>query len=217
LQLISAPVGSPPAAGDALQPLSLPADVATMQPLTSQADVATMQPVLLSAAAIVPTQAASAPVESPLANQVAYVSNGSEDSRDLLTVKSASAVDNVVRDPAFAMLPDVLQRLGVLQRRETALLSVTIRPTMTEDFSTLSPRRNDAAHNNPTSRQDSLHDAFFTHSIVQHLLTEDGLPDDSSAPADIETLINDCLPGKTDKSLAHAIDAILSAARRKKE
>jgi rhamnogalacturonan endolyase len=217
LQLISAPVGSPPAAGDALQPLSLPADVATMQPLTSQADVVTMQPVLLLAAAIVPVQAASAPVESPLANQVAYVSGGSEHSRDLLTVKSASAVDNVVRDPSFAMLPDVLQRLGVLPRQETALLSVTIRPTITEDFSTLSPWRNDAAHNNPTSRQDSLHDAFFTHSIVQHLLTEDGLPADSSAPADIETLINDCLPGKNNKSLAHAIDTVLSAARRKKE
>jgi hypothetical protein len=52
---------------------------------------------------------------------------------------------------------------------------------------------------------------------VQHLLTEDGLPDDSSAPADIETLINDCLPGKNDKSLAHAIDTILAAARRRKE
>jgi hypothetical protein len=228
LQLISAPVGSPLAAGDTLQPLtaadtatsqplSSPADVVTMQPLSSPADVVTMQPVLISAAAIVPAQAASAPVESPWANQVAYVSGGSEHSHDLPTVKSASAVDNVVRDPAFAMLPDVLQRLGVLPRQETALLSVTIRPTMTEDYGTLSPWRNDAAHNNPTSRQDSLHDAFFTHSIVQHLLTEDSLPDDSSAPADIETLINDCLPGKNDKSLAHAIDTILAAARRRKE
>ena len=57
--------------------------------------------------------------------------------------------------------------------------------------------------------QDSLHDAIFTHSIVQHLLTEDSLPDDSSAPADIETLINDCLSGKTDKSLTHAIDTVM--------
>jgi hypothetical protein len=187
-----------------------------MQPLTSQADVATMQPVLSLAAAIVPAQAVSAPTQSPLANQVAYVSGGSEDSHDLLTVKSASAVDNVVRDPSFAMLSGELQRLGMLPRRETALLSVTIRPTMTENFGTLSPRSNDAAHNNPTSRQDSLHDAFFTHSIGQHLLTEYSLLDDSSAPADIETLLNDCLSGKTDKSLAHAIDIVLSAARHKK-
>jgi hypothetical protein len=134
-------------------------------------------------------------------------------------------VDNVVRDPAFAMLPDMLQRLGILPRRETAITSFLRSGVGTQDL--LYPnsglqkpvptleRGNKGTR--PALLQDSLHDAFFTHSIVQHLLTEDSLPDDSSAPADIETLINDCLSGKTDKSLAHAIDTVLSAARRKKE
>ena len=180
------------------------------------------QPVVLSAAAIVPVQTASAPTQSPLANQVAYVSGGVADLNDAPAVKSASAVDNVVRDPAFAMLPDLLQRLGILPRRETALTSFPRSGVGTQDLlypnsGLQNPVPTLERGNKGTRQADRLHDAIFTHSIVQHLFTENSLPDDSSAPADIETLINDCLSGKTDKSLAQAIDTVLSAARRKKE
>jgi hypothetical protein len=68
------------------------------------------------------------------------------------------------------------------------------------------------------SGQDRLHDAVFARSIARFSLTEeDGLPDDSSAPADIETFFKDCLPLKSGKSFAHAIDALLTAPRHKKD
>jgi len=74
---------------------------------------------------------------------------------------------------------------------------------------------------NQTSRsaliQDSLHDAVFARSIAPSATGEDDLPDDSSAPADIETFFNDCLPLKSGMSLAHAVDAVMAAARRKKD
>ncbi|MGA2063144.1 MAG: LamG-like jellyroll fold domain-containing protein, partial [Thermoguttaceae bacterium] len=49
LQLIAAPVGAPPASGDALQPLSAVAGTAISQPATSSADIAALQPVALPA------------------------------------------------------------------------------------------------------------------------------------------------------------------------
>jgi hypothetical protein len=66
--------------------------------------------------------------------------------------------------------------------------------------------------------QDRLHDAVFARSLARFSLTEeDGQPDDSSAPADIETFLNDSLPAKSDKSFAHAIDTLLAASRHKKD
>jgi len=63
-----------------------------------------------------------------------------------------------------------------------------------------------------------LHDAVFARSLARFSLTEyDGQPDDSPAPADIETFLNDCLPAKSDKSPAYAIDNVFAALRHKKE
>jgi hypothetical protein len=63
-----------------------------------------------------------------------------------------------------------------------------------------------------------LHDAVFARSIARFSLTEeDFLPEDSSAPADIDTILNGCPSFKSDKSLRHAIDTVLSAARHKQE
>jgi hypothetical protein len=196
--LISAPVGAPLAAGD------------------------TLQPVLLSAATIVPAQTVSATTQSPLANQVAYASGGVANLNDAPAIKFASAVHNVDRDPAFAMLPDLLQRLGILPRRETALTSFQRSSVGTQDLlypnSGLQKPVPTLEHGNkgthPALLQDILHDAIFTHSIVQHLFIEDSLPDDSSALADItdiEAFFNDCLPMKSDKSIAHAIDSLLNS------
>ena len=70
----------------------------------------------------------------------------------------------------------------------------------------------------PASGQDRLHDAVFARSIGQYWLTEeDGLPDDSSVPADIETFLNDYLSVKSGKSFAHAIDNLFAAPRPNKE
>lgn len=64
----------------------------------------------------------------------------------------------------------------------------------------------------PTPSKDRSHDAVFARSIARFWLMEvENLPDDSSAPADIETFFNDCLPLKSGKSFAHAIDAVLAA------
>ena len=102
-------------------------------------------------------------------------------------IKSASAVDNVVRDPAFAMLPDLLQRLGILPRRETAITSFPRSGVGTQDLlypnaglqNPVPTLERGNKGNRPALLRDSLHDAIFTHSIVKHLLTEDSPQDDS--------------------------------------
>jgi len=70
----------------------------------------------------------------------------------------------------------------------------------------------------PASSQDSLHDAVFARSIARFSLAEeDGLPDAASAPADIESFVDNCLSAKPCKSLAHAIDTVLALVGHKKE
>jgi len=70
----------------------------------------------------------------------------------------------------------------------------------------------------PASSQYRLHDAVFAHSPARFSFTEyDGLSDDSSAPADIDTYLSDSLSVRFDKSLAHAIDNVFAAARHKKD
>jgi hypothetical protein len=70
----------------------------------------------------------------------------------------------------------------------------------------------------PASSQDRLHDAVFAHSAVRFSFNEyDGLPDDSSAPADIETHLSDCLSVRYDKFFTHAIDNVFAAPRHRKD
>jgi hypothetical protein len=67
-------------------------------------------------------------------------------------------------------------------------------------------------------RQDRLHDAVFARSIVQFSLTEeDGLPDNSFAPTDIEEFLNNSLPEKPNKSFAYAVDTFFAVLRHNTE
>jgi hypothetical protein len=70
----------------------------------------------------------------------------------------------------------------------------------------------------PVSSQDSLHDAVFARSISRFSLTEeDGLRDAASAPADIESFVDNCLSAKPRKSRAHAIDTVLALVGHKND
>ncbi|MGA2797512.1 MAG: rhamnogalacturonan lyase [Thermoguttaceae bacterium] len=93
-------------------------------------------------------------------------------------------------------------------------------PERVNQISTAEPenRIDNAPHNPAAPLQDRLHDAVFARSLARlSLAEEDGQPGDSSAPADIETFLNDCLPAKSDKSPAYAIDNVFAALRHKKE
>jgi hypothetical protein len=145
--------------------------------------------------------------------------------------------------PASPAVPDLasvplsspaIQFPGVLHPREiagnTILFSASLNaaaperwvpaPERWNQISTFEPEnRIDNAPRNPAAPlQDRLHDAVFARSLARFSLTEeDGQPDDSSAPADIEDFLNDCLPAKSDKSPAYAIDNVFAALRHKKE
>jgi hypothetical protein len=136
--------------------------------------------------------------------------------------------------PDFASVPlssAAVQFPGVLHPRDIAgnaiLFSASLNavasdqwvpaPERVNQISTVEPedRIDNAPHNPAAPLQDRLHDAVFARSLARFSLTEEaGQPADSPAPADIETFLNDCLPAKSDKSPAHAIDNVFAALRR---
>jgi hypothetical protein len=247
LQLIAAPVGAPPASGDALQPLSVVVEIASSQPATSSADIASSQSVALLAADIATSQPAalledkaisqpaptaveittSQPV--PLSPAAAIVTSWAEMSPvaveivpEVAEIMPAPAVTMPAQSPftSFPRSSVAVQFPGVLHPQDMVGNSNLFNSS--RDAGASDQWIPMLGHGNRTSRpassQDSLHDAVFERSIARFSLTEeDGLPDDSSAPADIETFFKDCLPLKSGKSFAHAIDALLAAPRHKKD
>ena len=250
LQLIAAPVGAPPASGDALQSLSAVADMAIAQPATASVDVATLQPATSPTAVDVVTSQPAALLEDNRISQPVYAAAEIATSQAGISpataeIASASAIFAPLQTqfaPAqLPACPAVLdftsvprssvagQFLDVLLSQNMAVSSNPFGSSLNAGASDQwvpTPERGNRIStpelgnrmSRPAPTQDRLHDAVFARSLARFSLTEeDGLPDDSSAPADIETFLNDCLPMKSDKSFAQAIDALLAAPRHKKE
>jgi hypothetical protein len=123
---------------------------------------------------------------------------------------------------AAVQFPGVLHPRDIAEK--TILFSASLDAGASDQWVPTPERGNQTSiveRGNQTSRlapsQDRLHDAVFARSARFSLTEEDGQPADSSAPADIETYLNDCLPAKFGKSPAHAIDNVFAALRRKNE
>jgi regulation of enolase protein 1 (concanavalin A-like superfamily) len=242
LQLIAAPVGAPPASGDALQPLSVVVEIATSQSATASADIAASQSVALPAAdiatlqpaALLEDKAISQPALTaveitslqpvPLSPAAAIATSWAEIvPASAISMPAQSPFSSLPRSSVAAQFPGVLHPQDMARNlnpfstsRDAGALDQWI-PTPERGIQILT-----LEHGNLTSRpalsQDRLHDAVFARLIARISLTqEDGLPDASPAPADIETFLNDCLPLKSGKSFAHAIDTVLAVAHHKND
>jgi plastocyanin len=129
-----------------------------------------------------------------------------------------SAAGSAVRDSSLTISLEGRQLLSISLGPAAPLQLMTLRPTTAEGFASSFPRRSYESHGYSGLAQDRLHDAVFARSIaILSLTAENVLPEDSSAPADIETILNDRLSLKSDKSLSRAIDAVLAATRHKQE
>ncbi|MGD0655260.1 MAG: hypothetical protein ABSA16_13015 [Thermoguttaceae bacterium] len=230
LQLIAAPVGSPPASGDSLQALSAVADTETSQSASSSAEIETTQSVSLSEdnATSQPAIAAAEMTISQMEILPAAVENANSQ-LEILPAAAEIAPASAASAPAQAALGN----LTLFSRSSVAVqFTIALHPLDTEGNSNLfSTSYNTKESNNwvptlergnwrslPASSQDRLHDAVFAHSAVRFSFNEyDGLPDDSSAPADIETHLSDCLSVRYDKFFTHAIDNVFAAPRHRKD
>jgi hypothetical protein len=220
---------SPPAASledDAiLRTAALSVENTTSRPLMPSEDQAASRLEMPLAAEIAPALPAFAPVQTPLVQA------------PLPACPAVLDFASVPLSSAAAQFPGALHPRDIAGN--TILFSTSLNagasgqwvptperwnqismPERGNQISTVEPenRIDNAPHNPAAPLQDRLHDAVFARSVARFSLTEeDGQPDDSSAPADIETFLNDCLPAKSDKSPAYAIDNVFAALRHKKE
>ncbi|MGA2060531.1 MAG: hypothetical protein ABSG67_08625, partial [Thermoguttaceae bacterium] len=234
LQLITAPVGAPLSAGDALQPLSAVTDDAITQPATASADIADSLPITLPAADVATSQPAplleDKNISQPVYAAVEITITQAEMSSAAAEIAEASAIVTPVQSP-FTLFPHpsmAVQFPGILysqdMARNTILFCTSFNAGASDKWLPTPERGNQMfmlgrgnRTSHPASSQDILHDAVFARSIARFSLTEeDGLPDDSIVPADVEVFLDDCLPAKSCKSFAHAIDAFFDALRHNK-
>jgi rhamnogalacturonan endolyase len=207
LQLISPPAGATLSAGDALLSLTLSEDNATSQSEALPAETAAFQSAALSATVeITPLPLASA--------QTNYL---------VPTLQRGNEITSFPRSIVGTQFP------GALHTQNTADNSTPFSTSLNTEASDIwiptQERGNQTSTQErwnqkslPASSQYRLHDAVFAHSPARFSFTEyDGLSDDSSAPADIDTYLSDSLSVRFDKSLAHAIDNVFAAARHKKD
>jgi hypothetical protein len=202
LQLIAAPAGAPLAAGDTLQPLSAVADIAIAQP--AMVETATLPPAAL--------------MEDSAKSQTAAVSVENTISVRLFRPVPLLAYP-AVPDLAPVSLSSVQTQFpGVLHLRDIAgnaiLFGASLDAGVSDQWVPMPERGNQISRLAPS--QDRLHDAVFARSARFSLSEEDGQPADSSAPADIETYLNECLPTNSGKSPVRAIDNVFAALRHKK-
>jgi hypothetical protein len=196
LQLITAPAGTPLAAGDSLQPLRAVADVGISQPAISSAAPLLVAPVLE------PVRHATPQWAAPILEPVRLAARGGF---ELFYVD------------IYPRLDLGMQSLNALHPQIMAGNSNSFIANLNAGASgQLIPA---ADHVNQTSRsasiQESLHDFIFSRPLPRiSLVTNGDQPGNLPTPADIETYINDCMPPKTDKTFSHAIDAVLAAALR---
>ena len=214
LQLISAPVGAPLAAGDALQslPLSPVVEIAPLQTATASMDIAVSQSVPLSPVEIISTSSAKM---SPVAVEIILASAASTPAQSPFITFSRSSVGTQV--PGFLHLQDMAGYSSLFGSSFHAGTSDQLVPTPERgnQILTLEHRHRTSR---PVSSQDNFHDAVLARSITWSSFTEENsLPDDSFAPVDIETFYKDCLPLKSGKSLAQVIDTVMAAARHQKD
>jgi hypothetical protein len=222
--LISAPVGAPLAAGDALQPLSLPADVAVTQPATSLANITASQPVTLPAVDVATSQPAAL-LEDKIASVPLLVHSTVPEiaSAPLLACTAVLDFTSLPRSSLAAQFPGASHLQGIAGN--TIPFGTSFNAAAADQWVPMPERGNHKSTletenriSRPAPSQDRLHDAVFARSVARFSLTEeDGQPDDSSAPAEIENFILDGLPLKSGESFACAIDAVLAATLHKKD
>jgi alpha-L-arabinofuranosidase len=212
LQLITAPAGAAPATGYTLQPLSAVVDIGVSQPAVLLEDKNISQ-----ASALSVEKTISQPLMpfADRATSILEMSSAMEISQALLafapvqtTFASSPHLSVAVQFPGVLHPQDMVGNSNLFSSSRDAGASDQWIPML--------------GHGNRTSRpassQDSLHDAVFARSIARFSLTEeDGLPDAASAPADIESFVDNCLSAKPCKSLAYAIDTVLALVGHKKE
>ena len=239
LHLISALSAAPPS-GEVLQPLSAAANTETSQPATTAAEIATSQLVTLSedkttsqsalaeaditttqleissaAAEITPTSMASMPTQDQLSNQIISFPRATHTSFPRSSVAAQFPIASYPLDATgnsnlFSTIYNAEASNNWVPRLERGNQNATL-----ERGKRTTTQNSNAAHNYSGLLQDRLHDAVFARSIaILSLTAENVLPEDSSAPADIETILNDRPSLKSDKSLNSAIDAILAATLR---
>jgi alpha-L-arabinofuranosidase len=208
----------------ALQPVALPvaADMATSQlvallennnisqPAPTVVEITDLQPVpLLSAATIASSWAEILPPAVDIMPVLAEIVPAS-----VASMLAQSPFTTLPRSSMAARFPGVLHPQAMVGNSN--LFGSSRDAGASDQWIPMLGHGNRTSR--PASSQDSLHDAVFARSIARFSLTEeDGQPDDSSASAEIENFILDGLPLKSGKSFAHAIDAVLAAARHKKD
>jgi hypothetical protein len=251
LQLITASVGAPLAAGDTLQSLSVVEDIAASEPATPLADIAASQPVSLRAGDAATSQPAAL-LEDKNTSRTAALSLENTTSRPLTlpedqaasNLEMASAAEIAPALPAFTPVQTVFAPAPLPACPAVPDFALFPRSSAAVQFpGTLHPQNMDGSSNpfgsilnagawdqwvpaperqdqtsRPASGEDRLHDAVFESSVARFSLAEEeGLTDDSYAPAEIENYFQDYLPLKASESFARAIDAVLAAARHKKD
>jgi hypothetical protein len=117
---------------------------------------------------------------------------------------SLSSTDASAQFPGVFYVQDIAGKSNLFRTSYNALGSDRWVPT---------PERENQLSRSASSR-DRLHDAVFAGLIARFSLTEvDNMPDDTSTPADVEALIDEYSPVKSDKSFAHAIDTHFAVPR----
>jgi hypothetical protein len=189
-------------AGPALQLIAPPVGGAlaasdALQPLAADA----ILPVPMAPAIITLTQSetiASAPTLSGL---------------HALSMLPASTLAN----RSLPLVPEVFDLPKIFVPRETLRQSSAVRHEIAENFKTISPQHINIARYNPALVRDRLHDAVFTQSDARRSPAEDCLSENSTLPVDIETILNENLSGKAEKSYTHVIDNVITALRHRTE